>query len=344
MRYQHTLGFQVLLQKAVRTKKASAVSEVERTRRTAYSWQTLAELLGTPPVRPDVSVAALKSMLIRFDQTILREHLVQRGRLFMDSGTAAVLWERLKPEIGQLLDTQPAEGSGLFGHELIGSALSWNYRTSNEEFGRWIKSGLHGKFFGYKPSFRKMGHVIKSEFDIEPSSDEWFSIRERQMSTLEVSGGTARETSSGYGIVKSDRLVMFLKEHAALQPRLFCFHRCLPPQSTSKDQQEGQITHLLGWVLESDTNFTNGLYPFKVGLVSERTDRQLWEELNNGDDNLSYQPERQIENVPYTELARKPYTKPEHVKRIQSVLLDKTVLDWIDDDIRDILKEEWSHI
>lgn len=347
MRYQHTLGFQLILQRAVRAKKAGGVQEKDRpTRRgrTAYSWQELAEILNMPPLRPNFTVTALRSTLIRFDDADLKAYMIEQGRLYLDSGTANALWDRLKPEISVILASDyKGSGSGLFGHELIGGALSWNYRCEEDHFNSWQDAGFKGRFFGYKPSYRKMGHVVKSAFDIEPVGNEYFWIEERQISTLEVGRGTVRETSTGYGLAKSGRIWMFLKEHMEQQPRVFCFHRRFPSQVVDDRDEKTTITHLFGWVLESDTNFTNGLYPFKIGLASEATDKANWDEMPEASKvSVTYNTEKQIDSIPITSVAKSRYTT-EEIDRIKSIVIDMTVIEWISSEIGDDPNPQWAH-
>src|SRR4051794_26539867 len=108
MQYQHTLGFQQVLQQAIRERRAEGL----RAGRQAYTWSEIADQLGMPKQR---------STLIRFDREPLPEHLKERGRLFLNYGMAQKLWQLLAKEVKVVLKNNHFD---LFSDDLIANAIS----------------------------------------------------------------------------------------------------------------------------------------------------------------------------------------------------------------------------
>ena len=112
--------------------------------------------------------------------------------------------------------------------------------------------GLAGDYYVYKPSTRKPGCVLKSRMTISAENDgEYFHIDEIQRSPAyrESDNQPVEEHSQGFGFVKTGNIWMLMKEVDREQPRIFCFDR-LTPSDTSRVTRKSGYKQLRGFVLE----------------------------------------------------------------------------------------------
>src|SRR4051794_18245693 len=129
MQYQHTLGFQQVLQQAIRERRIQGL----RARGQIYTWSEIAAQLG---------MLRQRSTLIRFDSVSLPQHLQERGRLFLNYGMAQKLWQLLAKEVQVVLKNGNFD---LFSDDLIANAISWRYRIHERQINELTRNGLTKK-------------------------------------------------------------------------------------------------------------------------------------------------------------------------------------------------------
>jgi len=329
MQYQHTLGCQQVLQQAIRERRREPLRE---TRGHAFTWSEIADQLGMPQQR---------STLIRFDSVELPDHLRDSGRLFLNYGLAQKLWQLLAKEVQIVLKNGNFK---LFSDDLTANAISWRYRIHESQIDELTRSGLTKKdgaevlYWCYKASFRKKGHIVKSELGISKNYADHFDVIERQESTLERRVNLLNEQSAGFAISKSRKLWMFLKEVDAEQPRIFCLNTIdvsddLESSYRGRKATSGgrKVTRMFGRLIESDKKFGNGLFTFKVALVRAEIETKEWR-----DPPRSYDPDKQINNFPRTLAAREAYNDAE-LRIIDEIYVDPKAWDWIRSDVEGTL-------
>jgi hypothetical protein len=244
----------------------------------------------------EASLGVSKATVLRFRKANLKEYIDNHDNFPLAYRAAEKLWNYLEMQgfVKQAFRERPSiSDNGPQTKELVAIATSAFYNVDEIEISNWHDNmELNGKYFCYKRSFRSVGNILKTAMTFKLAEAKYFEISERQASK---SGPRAsQEQSSGFGFSRSERLWLFLKEESRHQPRIFCFNQ--------KDTSNGKVTHLKGYVLESDKRYGDGVHQFRVGLIAAETDEKLWEIVYPDE---PYDEEAQIDNVPFEDaLAR----------------------------------------
>jgi hypothetical protein len=326
MQYQHRREFQQMLQEAIRLKR---MQRMKKSGGKLYTWEELSELSGVGKGK--------RMTLMRFDKATFQT----TGQLPLDLRLAQTLWRNLRPEIKEVQkDGNSDLYAELFDDRLVSNVISWGYRCHESQLQKLVKDeGLAERYFCYKPSFRVRGHVVKSEFHIDPvlgepmsitgaiggagkttATIEYLHVDERQESTM--NGISYTEESSGTGVSKSGKLWIFLKGERE-QPRIICLWRKDTSVRKRGFNEVKSVSRMYGKILESDMMFGNGVYTYRVCFVSEEADRQAHAELRGKlEEAPPYKRDMQLEIVHRS-------VDIEH----SPVFLDPSAIRWLGDDL-----------
>lgn len=294
MQYQHTLEFQKILQQALRLRRARGLGSPGGKPST---WEELSlELFA--------GHADKRMTLMRFDKADLDKDSKDRGRLYLNTGTARDLWKQLGAEIKEALHKHRELYISMFDNRTVANVFSWYYRCHESQIRQLASEdgeGLEKIYFCYKPSFRNRGFVVKSEFRIDPIENEYLDIDERQASTNILDGEFAKEESRGYGISKSGKIWIFLKENVKEQPRIICLFDKHPTVKQENFNEPRRISRMFGTILESDELFGHGVHSYRVCFVSEAADEQSYRDYKKGHPKAPpYDRDKQVNNIPHT--------------------------------------------
>jgi hypothetical protein len=309
MLYRHTPAFQAVLQTALK------IAAQERD----YSDRRMIE---------QAKLACGKSTLNRFLTSSLVSDVKKLNvdqanctidRIagsYLNSRDAQKLWDYLDNTLG-LIEKAVALASiqkrSLYPLPEVANAMHCFYGVHKSSISKLATAGISGSFFCYKPSFRKEGFTVKSRMSIVDEKNHFFTIRELQRTSgkYEIDGIGLVEESEGFGLIKSDRLWLFLQDIETEQPRIFClipkFGRIATDESiATRGIKKSQIGSLHGYLLEGVKGNKNDAYKFNVVLIREDVEEKRWKENHPGD---KFSPDDQIDIYPTGEEQRRQYAK-----------------------------------
>ena len=303
MQYQNSRVFQWLLQAALRLAAESK----------GYSDQAIASA---------ADLKSKQSTIYRFRQADLKvdlSHSVSDDELgglegrFLNRQDAKRLWDHLSRVglIEQAVSRAGISKIDLYSHRETANALMAFYGSHESQVARFIRQGIEGTYFCFKPSFRKTGFVVKSRFEIKAFQSEYFEINEHQRSSgiYEADRAVIDENSIGFAFPKSERLWVHLREQNTEQPRVMCFHHKKFAKLDPKHPKDEKITILFGDIIEGVKRFRDGFHATKVVLFAAESDRSVWEAEMPG---KSYDANDQLDIYPLEETKRKIFEGRKH--------------------------------
>lgn len=133
------------------------------------------------------------------------------------------------------------------------------YQTDIERIELLHKLKVCAFYWGYKYSFRKPDHIIRSIWRLSPGDVKYLAVDELQRSSgkYEPNHQPLEERSTGIALVKSDRLWLTLRELSHNQPRIVGLKYTQGLLDEAHDGGE-VIVAMAGHILESDRKYTDG--------------------------------------------------------------------------------------
>jgi hypothetical protein len=189
----------------------------------------------------------------------------------------------------------------LYSEREVASGLSAFYGCHESQVIAAKNDGIEGEYFCLKRSFRKNDFFVKSLFTITSVEDEYVHIDEEQRSSgfYEADGQPVDESSTGFGLYKSERLWIFARERDCEQPRVFCFYEKKPSivklGQPSSGKRQLQVTTYYGNLIEGSKRFIDGAFMFPCLLISADADRRIWEQRHP---NVVYNKQYHIDIFP----------------------------------------------
>jgi hypothetical protein len=309
MLYRHTPRFQSLLQTALLL--ASHDKD--------YSDQKMIDAAGLTCGKSTLN-RFLRSAL-KLDPESVDQPITRVAASYLNSRDAAHLWDYLDNKRGLIENAVALKNlpkKSLYPLEEVANVLHCFYGVHKSSIARLAFAGISGRFFCYKPSFRKRGFIVKSLMSLEPKNNDYYLVTETQRTSgkYEIDRIAIVERSNGFGFIKSDRLWLFLQDVETEQPRLFClkpkFGRPAGENSFAEIERESsKISSLRGHLIEGAKGNKNDEFGFKVALVREDVEVEQWKEMWPGqqfkaDDQIDVYPgndeqkhrfERQLTNA-----------------------------------------------